>query len=86
MITSAFLNSVFGIVSFFINKLPEINTSSGIGSAIAKGSTYISGVYAFIPLISTTILAIIAFDIIFESGYLLYKVVYWIIRRFPTQS
>lgn len=86
MITSALLNAVFGVVSFFINKLPSITTNSGIGTAIATGSTYISGVYAFIPFISTTILAIIAFDIIFESGYLLYKVIYWVIRRFPTQS
>jgi hypothetical protein len=86
MITSAFLNAIFGIVEFLINKLPAITTTSSIGNSIATASTYISGVYAFIPLLSTTILAIIAFDIIFESGYLMYKVVYWIIRRFPTQS
>ena len=86
MITSALLNGIFGAVSFLINKLPSITTNSGIASSIAKASQYISGVYSFIPLISTTILAIIAFDIIFESSYLLYKVVYWVIRRFPTQS
>lgn len=86
MITSALLNGIFKAVSFLINKLPSITTNSGIGSSVAAASQYISGVYAFIPLISTTILAIIAFDIIFESSYLLYKVIYWIIRRFPTQS
>jgi hypothetical protein len=86
MITSALLNTIFGAVSFLIDKLPAITTSSGIGTSIAKASQYISGVYAFIPLISTTLLAIVAFDIIFESSYLLYKIVYWIIRRFPTQS
>jgi hypothetical protein len=86
MITSALLNYIFEIVQFLINKLPSITTNSGIGSSIATASTYISGVYAFIPYISTTLLAIISFDIIFESGYLLYKVIYWIIRRFPTQS
>lgn len=86
MITSAFFNAIFGAVQFLINKLPDITTNSGIGSSIATASTYVSGVYQFIPLISTTILAIIVFDIIFESGYLLYKVIYWVIRRFPTQS
>ena len=86
MITSALLNAIFGAVSFLINKLPAIATNSGIGSSVITASQYISGVYAFIPLICTTILAIIAFDIIFESSYLLYKVIYWVIRRFPTQS
>jgi hypothetical protein len=86
MITSAILNAVFGAINFFLTKLPDVATNSGIGSAIAKGSEYVSGVYAFIPYISTTILAIIAFDIIFESSYLLFKVIYWVIRRFPTQS
>jgi hypothetical protein len=66
--------------------LPAVSINSNIGSSISTASTYISGVYAFIPLITITLLAIIAFDILFESSYLLYKVVYWVIRRFPTQS
>lgn len=86
MITSAFLNIFFTTISYLIGLLPSISTSSSFVSAISTGSSYISGVYAFIPLITTSILAIIAFDIIFESGYLLFKVIYWVIRRFPTQS
>jgi len=86
MITSAFLNAIFGAVSYLMGFLPEVTVNSGIGSSIAKASSYIAGVYGFIPLIATSLLAIIAFDIIFESSYLLYKVIYWIIRRFPTQS
>lgn len=86
MITSALLNSIFGIVLFLIGKLPDVSVNSDLGTSIATASGYISGIYGFLPIISTTLLAIIAFDIIFESSYLLYKVVYWIIRRFPTQS
>jgi hypothetical protein len=86
MITSARLNAIFGVVLFLINLLPNVAVNTGIGLSITTASSYISGVYSFIPLITTTLLAIIAFDIIFESGYLLYKVIYWIIRRFPTQS
>lgn len=86
MITSAVLNAIFSAVQSIINKLPVVNLNSGIGSAISTASGYFSGIHNFIPVISTTLLVIIGFDIIFESSYLLYKVVYWVIRRFPTQS
>lgn len=86
MITSAILNLIYRAVAFLINKLPSITSNSGIGASVATASRYISGVYSFLPVITITLLAIIAFDIIFESSYLLYKVIYWVIRRFPTQS
>ena len=86
MITSAILNTIFGAITFLVNKLPAITTSSKFAEAIATGSRYIAGVYAFIPFVVFTILAIISFDVIFEGGYLLYKIIYWVIRRFPTQS
>lgn len=86
MITSAFLNIFFSAVSFLISGLPEVSSNSSLVSAVTTASTYISGVYAFLPLITATLLAIIVFDVIFESSYLLYKAIYWVIRRFPTQS
>jgi len=86
MITSIFIGIFYGITSKILDYLPAVNTNSGIGSAITTANTYISAIHSFIPLITTTILAIIVFDVLFESSYLLYKVIYWIIRRFPTQS
>jgi len=86
MITSAFLNLFFRVVSALVDGLPNITTNSAFGTAIITGSSYISAIHSFIPLISTTLLAIIAFDVLFEGSYLLYKVIYWVIRRFPTQS
>jgi hypothetical protein len=86
MITSAFLNIFYSVISFMISGLPTVSTNSNIVTTVTTANTYISAVYAFIPLITITLLAIITFDIIFEASYFLYKVIYWVIRRFPTQS
>jgi hypothetical protein len=86
MITSAFLSLFFGAVSILLGFLPAVSSNSAFGSAIATGSSYLSAIHSFIPLLTITLLAIIAFDVLFESAYLLFKVVYWVIRRIPTQS
>jgi hypothetical protein len=86
MITSAFLNIIFVVLSFLIGLLPNIQTTGAFSIAITTASGYLSTLYSFIPFIVSTLLAIIVFDLVFESGYMIFKVVYWVIRRFPTQS
>jgi len=86
MITSAFLALFYKTVDVLTNLLPNVSDTSAFGSAITTGSSYISAIHSFLPLITTTVLAIIVVDVLFESSYLLFKVVYWIIRRLPTQS
>lgn len=86
MITSGILVIIFGTLNYLISFLPTVSDTGVFSTAITTASTYLSAVYGFIPLITGTLLAIIAFDIVFETAYLLYKVVYWVIRRFPTQS
>jgi hypothetical protein len=86
MITSAFLNIFSKVITYFANLLPNIPENSAIITAVATASGYISAIYNIIPYITTSILTIIASDIVFESSYFLYKVIYWVIRRFPTQS
>lgn len=86
MITSQFIVLFFILISGLINQLPTASTTSGIGLAITTASSYISAVYSFLPAITVTILAVLAFDLVFETAYIFYKIIYWIIRRFPTQS
>jgi hypothetical protein len=86
MITSAFLSLFFKVVEKAISFLPPVSNTSAFGNAISLGSSYISAIHSFLPLITTTLLAIIVVDVLFESSYLLFKIIYWIIRRFPTQS
>jgi hypothetical protein len=86
MITTLILNIIFLSLTALVSLLPTVVDSGTFTTAITTASGYISAVYAFIPVITATLLAILAFDIIFETSYLLYKVIYWVIRRFPTQS
>jgi hypothetical protein len=86
MITTAFLSILFTVIGWFINMLPSVTTNSAFGSAISTASGYISSIHSFIPYITVTIIAIIAFDLAFESIYLFYKVIMWVLKRLPTQS
>jgi len=86
MITSGILNIIFAVLGFLIGLLPDIQTTSTFGTTIITGSSYLATLYSFIPFIISTLLAIVVFDLLFESGYMIFKVVYWVIRRFPTQS
>jgi len=86
MITSAILNIIFLVLGYLIGLLPDITIDSNFTTAIMTASSYLSTLYSFLPFIVSTILAIIVFDLLFESGYMIFKVVYWVIRRFPTQS
>lgn len=86
MIYSSIVDFVLSGVNTLIGYLPTVTINSNFASSIATASQYISSVYEVLPVIVLTLFAILTFDILFESGYMLYKVVYWIIRRFPTQS
>lgn len=86
MITSGILNIFFVVLSYLIGLLPNIDTTSNFGIAITTASGYLANLYAFIPFIVSTLIGIILFDLVFETSYMMFKVVYWVIRRFPTQS
>lgn len=86
MIISKLANIIIGAVYLLVSLLPDVSTNSAFGSAMSTASGYISTAYSFMPVITASLLAILIFDVAFESGYFLYKIIYWIIRRFPTQS
>jgi len=86
MIITGIENFILGIVAYLISLLPEVSITSPFGTAIVTANGYISTAYSFLPFITLSLLAIIAFDVAFEFSYFVYKIIYWIIRRFPTQS
>jgi len=86
MIWSWIFTLIFTIVNYLLGLLPTVTDTSGFGASLATAGGYIAVPYQFLPVVTVTILLIVAFDVVFESGYLLFKVIYWVMRRFPTQS
>jgi hypothetical protein len=84
MILNLIIYILVGILSFLLGLLPDIVDTTGFAGAIATISEYLSSLSQILPI--GTIIAIIVIDLTFETGYLAYKIIYWIIRRFPTQS
>jgi hypothetical protein len=84
MILNIIISLIYNVVGGLLSKLPSVSTTNGFGAAVSTASGYLSALSVILPI--TTLLAILAFDIAFETGYLAFKVIYWIIRRFPTQS
>jgi len=84
MIVNLIIYFFVAVLSGFLLILPDITSTSAIASSITAASGYLSALAQFLP-IGTTLL-ILGFDLIFETGYFAFKVIYWIIRRFPTQS
>lgn len=84
MITNAFLIFVFTIVNGLVGLLPGVTASSGFSAGIHTAAEYMSGINVIVPV--DTLLTILFFLVAFEAAYLLFKVIYWVIRRLPTQS
>lgn len=86
MIWSAFVYLFFKTVNFFLGYLPPIDVSGSIFTSVSTASGYLTSIHQIFPYITVAIIAIFGFNIAFETSYFLFKLVYWIIRRFPTQS
>lgn len=86
MITSYFLNLILRIIKFFIEFLPVSNGEHAISSAVNVASSSLSALWSFLPSTIVSVLAILVFDLVFEKGYILFKIFNWILRRLPTQS
>jgi len=87
MITTLFLNLIYAIIYVLttpIRALPDVALDGGFGVAITTASGYLSSFDSFIPV--TTILTLLALYISIEVAYLTYKLIMWLVKRFPTQS
>lgn len=87
MIITIILYLIYGIVWTIcqtIALLPNVSQISAIGTAVTTVSGYLASLDTFLPI--TAILAILSAFIVYEFSYFSFKVVYWIIRRIPTQS
>jgi len=89
MITNAFLNLLWYVLLVATSPLrilADATAPAGITSVLSTVSGYASmfvdsGILQNTTLV--TIIAILSFSILFETGYLSYKIIYWIIKKIP---
>jgi hypothetical protein len=87
MITSGFLYGVFALIIAItvpFRLLSDVSMNSGMAGALNSVGGYLSPMDLIFPM--GTLLAVLGVFLLYESGYLVYKIMMWIIRRFPTQS
>lgn len=84
MITTAFLNIIYGFVwtiSLTVSSLGTVSENNAITTSIITLKTYYNALNEYLPI--DTILAIVAFDLLFETGVFLYKLIRWGYRKVP---
>jgi hypothetical protein len=87
MITTAFLNIIYGFVwtiSLTVSSFGTVTSNNAITTSIVAFKTYYNSLNLYFPL--DTILAIVAFDLVFEGAVFLYKLVRWGYRKVPMIS
>jgi hypothetical protein len=72
------------IIMRLITLLPDVSNISGIGAGIALASNYLAGLNNFLPV--STLLACLGVVIAYETAYFAFKLIYWVIKRIPTQA
>lgn len=87
MITTAILYVIYAILWIpvqLIANLSDVSSITGIGSGVIMASNYLHGLNAFLPM--TTLLSVLGIVITYETAYFTFKLIYWVIKRIPTQS
>lgn len=87
MILTGLINTIYGLlylVTSPIRLLPDVTLSSGFTDAMNTVGGYLSSLNNLLPI--DTILTLLGVYIAIELAYLTYKLIMWLIKRFPTQS
>jgi len=84
MIVSAILYVIFRTLTGALQQLPDVSITDPFVTSVTTASGYLSSMNEILPI--TAILIILGVLVTFEGSYLAFKVIYWFIRRIPTQS
>lgn len=87
MIFTTLINGIYGLlylVTSPIRLLSDVTMPAGFTSAMSTASQYLSSLNVIIPV--DVILTLLGIYIAIELAYLTYKLIMWLIKRFPTQS
>jgi hypothetical protein len=84
MITDALIGILISFLNLIASTLTtqaDVPAITGITSAIGFASGYYSAINVLVPM--STFFAIIAFDLVFEGVYFVYKLIRWGYRKVP---
>lgn len=87
MITTGIINALYAIVYIIsspLRLLSDVVIPVAFNNAIATVSGYLKALDTILPI--DTILTLLGISVGIEVAYLIYKLVMWVIKRFPTQS
>lgn len=87
MITSALLYIIYGfvyVVTSPLRLLPNASLPADLTAAITAINGYITALNPVLPI--STILTVVGFVLSIEAFIFTYKVIMWVLKRFPTQS
>ena len=85
MITNSIIDLLFSLISFLltpITSLADVVISPEITDALTTTSGYLHSINTILPV--DTMLEILAVGLAFELGYLIYKLIMWVIKKIPT--
>jgi len=88
MITDAFLSLIYFFVFVItspLRLLSDVSISPSFLTSINTAKGYIASIDPFLPL-SNALIPVLGILITYETGYFGYKIIMWIVKRFPTQS
>lgn len=87
MIISALLYIIYGfvyIVTSPLRLLPDATIPSDVMATITTANGYLSALNVIVPI--STLLTILVTVLGIEAFIFSYKVIMWVLKRFPTQS
>lgn len=85
MITNSIIDLFFNLITFLltpITSLDDVVINPEITNALITTSGYLHSINTILPV--DTMLEILAVGLAFELGYLIYKIIMWVIRKIPT--
>ena len=81
MIVSALMLWLLSFVTWVISKLPDTPSFSIISTAVHAANSYITSVAQVFPIV--TLVAIVAFVVVFDLVLIGYKVIKWVYKKVP---
>lgn len=87
MVIDVIINFIYSVLTTILSpilNLPDVSLPADITNAFVNMRSFLDATDFVIPY--ATITAIISLMVAIEAGIMAYKVIYWLIKRIPTQS